>query len=335
MYKILIAAFWLLFCSQGQAYNFQKIADEHILPAYQKLSEKALMLDKAAQQGCDKNILQEKSKAAFVAWQGAQHIRFGPVQFLSREHRFAFWPDKRGIVGKQLRKLKQNDELINDEFDITQKSVALQGFSVLERLLYDNDNLDHKSCILIKAIASNLYNMSKGIVEDWTAGNDPYFKYFSVPGAKNLIYKNDTELANQILNSLFTQLELVIKQKIELPLGSDLDNARSKSAEAWRSGNALPAIHENLIASHELYVYAFYPELVDDPLQREIEASFQEVFSSIDKIEMPLSIAVKDAGQRKQVEDLHKHVIKVKNLITRDLATKLELSVGFNSLDGD
>ncbi len=335
MIKITISALLLFFCSQVQAYNFQKIANEHILPVYQELAERTLILDKAAQQGCDKDTLQGKSKAAFIAWQGAQHIRFGPVQFLSREHRFAFWPDKRGVVGKQLKKLINDDELIQEEFDITQKSVALQGFSVLERLLHGDDPLDNKACILVKAIANNLSNISKGIVEDWKAGNDPYLQYFTAPGAKNLIYKNDTELANQILNSLFTQLELVIKQKIELPLGSDLENARSKAAEGWRSNAALPAINANLIASHELFLYAFMPELIDDPLQREIESSFQEAFLSIKEIEAPLSVAVKDTEQRKYVENLHMSLVKIKNLITRDMATMLNLSIGFNSLDGD
>ncbi|MFK7815905.1 MAG: imelysin family protein [Gammaproteobacteria bacterium] len=335
MLKITICAFLLLLSGHTQAYDFQNIADKHILPVYQELLEQTSALDKSVQQRCDKDSLQEKSKTAFIAWQGAQHIRFGPVQFLSREHRFAFWPDKRGVVGKQLNKLMQDVKLVEDDFDLTQKSVALQGFSVLERLLYSGDDLNNKDCILIRAITNNLTNMSKGIVEDWVAGNDPYLQYFSNPNAKNLIFKNEAELASQILNSLFTQLELVIKQKIGLPLGDNIEKARSKSAEAWRSESALQAIHANLSASHELYRCVFYSELVDDPLQREIEASFQDAFLFLEKIEIPLAEAVKNIEQRGRVEALRAQVSDIKNLITRDMASKLELSVGFNSLDGD
>ncbi len=334
MHKIITCIF-LLLGSHAHAYDFQKIADKHILPVYQELHEKTSALDKLAQQRCDKNSLQEKSKAAFIAWQGAQHIRFGPVQFLSREHRFAFWPDKRGVVGKQLNALMQDEKLVADDFDLTQKSVALQGFSALERLLYSDDDLNDKSCILVKAITNNLNNMSKGIVEDWVAGKDPYLKYFVNPNSKNLIFKNEIELASQILNSLFTQLELVIKQKIELPLGSGIEKARSKSAEAWRSKSALQAIHANISASHEMYRSAFSSELVDDPLQSEIEVSFKNAFSLLEQIEMPLAEAVKNIEQRERVEALRDQVSSIKNLISRDMASKLQLSLGFNSLDGD
>ncbi len=341
MFKIIICTLFLLLSSQVQAYNFQNVTDKHILPVYRELVEKTFELDGAAKQSCDQtdrsNLLdlQQKSKAAFIAWQGAQHIRFGPVQFFSREYRFAFWPDKRNVVSKQLKKLRQDPALGAESFDLTQKSVALQGFSVLERLIYANSILNNNDCVLVNAITSNLYKMSEGIVEDWTAGNDPYLKYFVDPNSKNLIYKNETVLANQILNSLYTQLELVIKQKIELPLGDSLEKARSKSAEAWRSESSLPAIHANLSASYELYLCTFSPELAGDSLQKEIESSFEDALTTLVKIEMPLAEAVKNVEQREHVETLRAQISKIKNLITRDMANKLELSVGFNSLDGD
>lgn len=326
---------FLLLGGQAQAYDFQEVADRHILPAYQRLAEATANLNEAAQQNCEKENLKEKNKAAFIAWQGAQHIRFGPVQFFSREHRYAFWPDKRGVVSKQLKKLIQDIKLDGNDFDISKKSIALQGFSVLERLLYKDSKLDDKDCFLVKAIAKNLFYMSKGIVEDWTAGNDPYLQYFIHPNSKNLIFKNNAELASQILNSLYTQLELVVKQKIDLPLGSDLKKARSKSAEAWRSESALSAIHANLNASYELYLCTFSKELTGDPLMHDIGSSFERVFSSLEKIEIPLAEAIKNVQQRKHVEGLRAAVENTKNLITRDMAEKLELSVGFNSLDGD
>ena len=328
----------LLLCSQLQqahAYDFNKVAEKHILPAYQKLSEKTSELDKAAQQGCNKEILQQKSKSAFLAWQGAQHIRFGPVQFFSREHRFAFWPDKRGVVGKQLNKLMLNDALLEDDFDLTQKSVAMQGFSVLERLLFTDSKIDEKKCILIKAIANNLNAMSEGIIEDWVAGNDSYLKYFSNPSSKNLIYKNETELASQLVNSLYTQLELIIKQKIKLSMGESIEKANSMFTEAWRSESGLPALNANLHASYELFLCTFYAELMGEELQQEIVSAYESVFVALENITMPLAGAIQDKEQREAVKQLQAQVSKIKNLITRDMASTLNLSVGFNSLDGD
>ncbi len=341
MLKIIFCTALILFSAQLQAYDFQRIADLHVLPVYQKLAKQTVELDEAAKTSCDKQnranteILQHKSSDAFLAWQGAQHLRFGPVQFFSREHRFAFWPDKRGVVGKQLNKLIQDPILSTKDFDLTKKSIALQGFSALERLIYVNPRLDDKQCVLVKAITNNLRNMSEGILNDWVAGNDSYLKYFSKPNSKNLIYKTESELASELLNSFYTELELMIKQKLDRPLGSSLEKARGKLAEAWRSESALSAIHENLNACYMLYQVTFAPELADNALQKQIESAFQDAFATLTTINVPLSVAVGSADQRADVEQLRSQLLHIKHLVTRDMASQLNLSLGFNSLDGD
>lgn len=341
MLKIFFYAFLAIFSAQLQAYDFQRVAEKHVLPVYQNLEKETIKLDEAAKSSCNKKdrkslkILQHTSKEAFLAWQGAQHLRFGPIQFLSREHRFAFWPDKRGTIGKQLSELLQNPALAKQDFDLTQKSIALQGFSALEYLIFDDSVLDDNRCVLVTAITRNLRNMSKGVKEDWIAGNDSYLKYFENPNSKNLIYKTESELASELLNSFYTQLELIIKQKLGRPLGSDLEKARGRLAEAWRSENALPAINANLKAVYDLYQCTFAPELASDPLQNKIEIAFQNVFAALEKITVPLSAAVANSDQRIEVEKLRKELSQVKHLVTRDMASQLDLSLGFNSLDGD
>ncbi|MEJ2114704.1 MAG: imelysin family protein [Gammaproteobacteria bacterium] len=341
MLKIIFYTALILSSAQLQAYDFQRIADMHVMPVYQRLVKQTIELDEAAKISCNEQsrenieILQHKSSDAFLAWQGAQHLRFGPVQFFSREHRFAFWPDKRGVVGKQLNKLIQDPALSTENFDLTQKSIALQGFSALERLIYVDSNIDDKRCVLVAEITKNLRNMSEGILNDWVAGNDSYLKYFIKPNSKNLIYKTESELASELLNSFYTELEFIIKQKLDRPLGSNLEKGRGRLAEAWRSKSALPAIYENLNACYKLYQITFAPELVDDTLKKEIETSFQDAFSTLTKIKVPLSVAVGNVDQRTDVEQLRAQVVRIKHLVTRDMASQLELSLGFNSLDGD
>jgi len=137
MRNVIICTFAALFSTQLHAYDFQNIAENHILPVYQHLENQAIALDESAKVSCEKKNrndlvkLRNTSKQAFLAWQGAQHLRFGPIQFLSRDSRFAFWPDKRGVVRKQLYALLQDPALTTQEFDIAEKSVALQGFSAL------------------------------------------------------------------------------------------------------------------------------------------------------------------------------------------------------------
>lgn len=88
-----------------------RVADEHIIPAYEALAQATAGLREMASSFCDGPDtaallrLREGFHAAMDAWQSSQHIRFGPVEFLMRNHRYELWPDKRGAVGKHLRRL--------------------------------------------------------------------------------------------------------------------------------------------------------------------------------------------------------------------------------------
>jgi len=119
------------------------------------------------------------------------------------------------------------------------------------------------------------------------------------------------------------------------PLGSGLERARGKSAEAWRSECALAAINENVESLYQLYKVTFQKELDGDALQNTIETAFQKAFDSINKINVPLSSAVADPKKRIEVEKLREDLSLVKRLVTRDMVSQLDLSLGFNSLDGD
>lgn len=331
----------LLMTAAAQAYDFRSLAVRHILPAYQQLAEQTNALDAAARAYCSEpsapamQQLRQRYRSAFVAWQGAQHLRFGPVQFLSREHRFALWPDKRGTVGKHLHRLIEDPALQTAAFDISHKSVAVQGFSALEQLLFGDVMPDAKACRVIAAIGANLYAMADGLVTDWSVGDEAYLRYFAEPGPGNPIYGSDTELAGQLLNSLHTEIELIETHKLARPLADDIGKARGKRAEGWRSETSLAAIAANLDASHGLYLHAFAPALAGQALQPQIEHAFEQAKTTLNAVQMPLAQAVSDPAQRVLVERLQMELSTLRLLLARDLAGSLQLSLGFNSLDGD
>lgn len=331
----------ILNCATAQAYDFQQIADQHILPLYRNLAQQTNEFDIAAAAYCTQPSpnglvrLQQDFRSAFLAWQGAQHLRFGPVQYLLREHRFALWPDKRDTVSRHLRQLLEDTSLEKSDFDISQKSVAVQGFSVLELLLFAEDAPAARECLLIKKIGSNLQVMASGLLFDWTAGKDPYLNYFVKPGPHNQIYTNAAELAGQLLNSLHTELEFMQTQKLARPLGGTIATANGKRAEGWRSGLSLAALSANLDSCLDLYRNAFATELVDRALHRQIETGFERVRSRLAEITKPLPQAVQDPAQRVLLERLQTELSLLKKLVARDLTATLNLSLGFNSLDGD
>ena len=339
--RIILMLALLLSYATARAYDFQAIADRHVLPTYRSLAERTAELDLAARAYCARPSdlalahLQAGYRGAFLAWQGAQHLRFGPVQYLSREYRFELWPDERGAVGRHLGQLLDDPALQQPDFDISQKSVAVQGFSAMERLLFAGTPPDTTACRLVVAIAANLRDMADGIVGDWSTGDTPYIRYFADPAPGNPLFANKAELAGRLLNSLHTELELIITQKLARPLDKGQEKARGKRAEGWRSQTGLPAIAANLGACHALYRQAFAPELADASPHPQIEAAFAQAGSTLEKLQMPLAEAVADPGQRALVEQLQAELSALKQLLARDLAAALGLSLGFNSLDGD
>jgi uncharacterized protein len=342
MLKKLIPIVTLLLSNQLYAYDFKLIAEQHVLPGYQQLAVNTKTLDVVANHYCvERNAANFQSlylanKDAFLAWQSVQHLRFGPVQFLARDSRFQLWPDQRGVVRKHLKKLMADPALLADDFDISQKSIALQGFSALEILLYAKGKINDTECVVIKAITANLDEMARGIVKDWTNSKDPYLPYFSNPGARdNLIYESEQELAGQIVNSLYTQLELIITKKLELPLDSSIEKARGKQAEGWRSDASLLAISANLSGCYKAYQLTFAPEILNKPLHQQIEAAFKQAQATVMEIDMPLAKAIKYPQQRILVERLHSEISQIKKLISGELTQALDIPLGFNALDGD
>ncbi|MES9868716.1 MAG: imelysin family protein [Sedimenticola sp.] len=332
----------LLLSGTVQAYDFKTLAEGHIIPAYQHLADKTAALKGVADRFCEQPdmaeiaTLRNSYKTAFLAWQGAQHLRFGPVQYLSRAHRLELWPDKRGTVGKHLAQLLNDPKFAKGPVpDISKKSVAVQGFSALERLLYGNKKPEAIQCRAIEAITKNLQTIGRELHRDWAEGDTAYLNYFSQPGPGNMVYESNEELASQLLNSLYTQLEFILTQKLDRPLGKSLKKSRGKRAEGWRSGSALPAIEKNLAACHVLYRDTFASELKEHPLHTRIDIAFTKAMTTLSGIDIPLSKAITDDAQRPRVEQLRMDISHIKKLLARQLAPELNLSLGFNSLDGD
>lgn len=341
-HKIILTMILLLAQAVVHAYDFQAVSERHVLSSYRKLAQQTAELDAAAEAYCSQptdtalSALQDRFRSTFLAWQSVQHLRFGPVQYLARENRFAFWPDERGVVGRHLGRLLEDPALRQQASDIGSKSVAVQGLSAMERLLFTGGAPpDAGSCLLLVAIGANLHDMADGIVRDWTAGDDPYVRYFITPGPSNPLYTSAAELAGTLLNSLHTELELILTQKLARPLDRGLQRANGKRVEGWRSNTGLPAISANLEACHALYRHAFAAELAGNPPHALIEAAFERASAILHKLHMPLSDAVKDPGQRDLLVRLQAEVSALKQLVAGDLATTLNLSLGFNSLDGD
>lgn len=332
------------------------LADGHVIPRYETLTGATAALDGRAAAFCKSPAADALPdlRAGFVtaldAWMGVQHLRFGPVQFLLRYDRFAFWPDQRNTGSRHLRKLlTASDPAALEPRAFGRGSVAVQGFTALERLLFgkddgaaffEGDEAAAYRCRLLRAITGNLAEMSAGVLEDWRDGDSAYRRVLEAPGEDNAYYLDDKEVTLEFFKAFNGTLQMVADLKLARPLGGSLEKSKPRRSESWRSARSLDNIKTNLRALQALYAGEGFAALVEsrggDPdLDKTLSLGLASALEAAESVRPPLSEALSDADARPQVETLLAEVRALQELATGRLAKALDLPVGFNAFDGD
>lgn len=331
------------------------VVNEHIIPRYQHLVEATAELEKHSRKFCaapDEGGLADlraEFQRTMDAWMAIQHVRFGPVELYLRYNRFQLWPDKHNTAERQLSKaLAEQDaaQLADDKFPYA--SVALQGLSAYERLLFDGDanserflgvGQDGYPCRLLEAIAHNLARMSADVQREWATGASSYRDIVFDAEHGNSYFESSAEFSARMLNNLYTSLQFIVDQKLLSPLGSTAAEANPRRAESWRSRRSLRNITLNLEAAESLYLIAYSAPLKADVrnagLDREIREAFGRALNAALDIRQPLYDALQSESGRQSVERLLTAASELKRLLGGPLPAALDLSLGFNSLDGD
>jgi predicted lipoprotein len=340
-----------VFSSADDTQTLLQIADQHIIPAYDKLAVSTALLQDKAKAFCAAPAAEalEAMRTAFHQamddWQAIQHIRFGPVEYLLRGPRFQLWPDTRGAVGKHLAQLlASTDPSALESLRFARGSVAVQGFSALEILLFDTriqtgqfdaSDAGRFRCAVIEAITGNLAHMAAGIETDWVEDDKGHRQYFATAATGNDYYENAREALSKILNNLHTQLQFIVEQKLDRPLGSTVARANGRRAESWRGSRSLRNIRRNLRSLQALYRVAFAAQITDPELAGRIAAGFDEALRRLEQVPPPLHEAVTNPAARQATLNLRTQISELQGLFAGPVPQALDLSLGFNSLDGD
>jgi len=214
---------------------------EAIANGYQAFSAKTTKLTGAAREYCNApatdswNRLEAAWLEAFLAWQRVRFVDFGPVENNNLSWQFQFWPDPKNLIARKAAYLIGSNEPITPEV-ISQSGVAVQGFPMVEYLLFDQqlNAGEHalpaaRSCELLTNVALHAEKNSDELTAGWRAFSPHYLETDQ--------YRDTTMRAGM------AALEILEERRLAQPMGLRGNGKRNPYiTDAWRSGKSLMAI---------------------------------------------------------------------------------------------
>jgi len=331
------------------------IVKQMIEPNYQHLMYSASALQQEISNLCFKNDHQQATSIAKVKeryislridWAKAQLIQFGPINYLERKERFDFWPDKHRVGERQLRRLLSEPETQPQNLDeLQKKSVALQGVSAIERLIFSqkDNGFDEAQCKLAMLISSNLSEIATEVFEQWSKEPILFSNDLINTQSGVTFFQSETDVATALFNAMMTQLNIVKALKIENALpkkGKKVGNRRN--LESWRTQTSFTLMVTNLETVQQFYTIGFSHML--QQLSAEIDVELQQQFSLIIENAKDLEHQVRQSNLDKMMKneaflkslnDLRDAIQVVEKTMTSQVLPILGLNLKFNSLDGD
>lgn len=330
------------------------IIQQHLSPRYHRLVNKSLAMSEQIQHLCETPSAQQLNAAqrSFIntqaSWQGVQHIQFGPVTRLMRNHSLQYWPDKKNSGAKQLRSILTSEEVLFDDEFFRSASISVKGFPALERLLFaKNIQIQQPNsieCSLASAVAKYIHDTALAIDNEWAEEA----KLVSLASQNAdmsetdefLAYEASSEAATEFMKSLVEPIEAIRDNKLLKPLDTSAQESRWKKSESWRSEQSINNIQANITALHELYsgtqpisVKTLLGASGDTQRAFDIEAGFKIISAELALVPIitELSITPQVHHQLLQVSD---HLKALQSDLELAMQT-LNIQLGFNSRDGD
>ena len=308
-----------------------------ILTGYQTLATEAGELARAADNYCQtpgqapRNALERAWLEAFLAWQQVRFVDFGPVENGNLSWQFQFWPDPKNLVASKASYLLNGKELISAEV-IAHSGVAVQGFPMVEYLLYDeqlhagsNALPASGTCNLLTAVAGHIESNSTQLSDHWQAFKKHYLATDQ--------YRDSTIRAGM------TALEILEERRLAQPMGLRGNGKRSiYAADAWRSGTSLKTAEATIQGLRQFFLPGLARLLESGgqaQLGQRVEEQFTEALANFPDLHRPMLdlFAQEDAFTR--LQGFYVDVSQLTTLINDQAAVELGVVRGFNSSDGD
>ena len=315
--------------------------DNTVVPAYTVFVDASTRLQNTARAYCNakgntsKGDLIQAYHGAMDGWQGVQIYRLGPAQPFMRHGRVATWPGIDKIVDKQLRTLLNTEDASTLEMSrFTRSSTAIQGFPALERLLFGGSKTTapitpgNYACDLAVTIAINLQTIGEDMRAGWQEGHKEQILH---AGQTDSYLTGPEDVAGEMLTDFYMQVFSIADQKLGRPYGNG--NFRYKRAESWRGQRSLRNIKINLRSAEDYYRNLFMPAMQRSELNGEIINLLADAQSTARKLDD--SFAIANENSPASIKHLQSTLLKLSNAIEQKMPAQLDITIGFNALDGD
>lgn len=332
-----------------------RLIESYLLPAYEALAVQMEGQATAWEAACPTpskaqlSELQAQYKQAATLWAQVEFIRFGPVSFLLRHERMSHWPERRNAVGRAVNTLiatPDAEALVPKQF--ARASVAVQGLPALERLLFTQDAAWQSPseetdiawrCSVGQAIAKNLATISADIVSDWKDAAGPLAQ--AKAGKSHALYFTDaSDLGRRLLTDQVSGFQIMGDIKLTLPRGKVLVEGepavvKSGKLEAWRSGQSKANLLANLHAMKAM-TYAWGTASTWSAAQQsDVVTAFENAFTSFNALPDNMKETLDEGADQVSIEQALVDLRLLRNQVANVLPASLELTLGFNALDGD
>ncbi|RMJ04110.1 Imelysin [Marinobacter litoralis] len=308
-----------------------------IQSAYDLLAEETNQLAEQASTYCaepganDRERLEQQWRDAFMAWQQVRFVDFGPVENNNLAWQFQFWPDPKNLVARKAGYLTTSDQPITADL-IEQSGVAVQGFPMLEYLLFDKPFSTGKhalpathSCALLTTVTRHLASNSKQLSADW--------HHFKTPYLNTEAYQAST------IKSAMAALEILEERRLAKPMGLRGNGKRNPYlTDAWRSGTSLLSVEATLRGLQQHFLPDFLELLKQKgelQLAERIQRQFDAALDNFPEADRPMTALLSDDNAFRTLQGLYVDVSQLTTLVNDQAAVALGVVRGFNSSDGD
>ncbi|MBM6593337.1 imelysin family protein [Microvirga pudoricolor] len=317
-------------------------ARDFIVPRYEVLAQTTQGQNEAWKGFCAApradaiGSLRDAYNKAADAWSGIEFVLYGPVSTDFRFERMAHWPERKNAVTRALGNLLSRtgtDDLSPERF--AGVSAAAQGFTAIERLLYeqnaarllsDSSETAKRRCAVGQAIAAGLARTSEQVLDEWRRPSGTLAQLETGDAARV------EEAATRLATDYTTLFEIIDDQKLGAVMGKSADEAKPTLAEGWRSGRSMQAIRVNLEAAEALARQMLDP---GDSNNSSLFYGLESARSIAANLPDDIGASAENPKRRRQLILLRDAVHSLRETAAATLPAALGITMGFNSRDGD